>query len=1145
MTIKEKIDQTLATLQVDNPQLHEICFQLNISIERIIKDVKDHLSSISLQMPDYDKHDATHSEKVLYNIEQLLRDEGIRNLTLLEAQLLRLCCYLHDTGMALPNYATSLLTAVEQKDYEFHRNSPIRTIIAELKTIPGKLLKSYDSVKSQFFCPATEDEYFLFLAQEIYDYEQYRIGLSEPEDGEDWAEYCKKTRQGYLRSTHGQRVKKYADNIDRMLSGLKGYDAKTVANIVGNICQGHCVDISVVRKFVSSARICRSDSSGHELTCNERYLAMLLRLGDVIHFSEDRVSRTLYAEHTPMDHESDMHWQVKFSDLTYSIESREGKMEILYFGGFHDPEKYYFLQDYLNWVDDELHYYAAFVQDMEQEQHGKAIRYRLGLPTNVIREHVQAIDFSPDSSLKFRLEQQKVIQLLMGLRLYRNEFMCLRELYQNALDACRCMRAENFKHGLSGDLSIEFGLGTDGGGDYLYCKDEGVGMTRDIVKNYLLRVGNSYYKSAEFRRANMGWDNAVAPVSEFGIGLLSCYMIADRIEVISRHFYSKEKPIWVCMEGTDDYGYYRDTSISVDEWLGDHGTIVKLYLKKMYKDKVTGYLPESPADMIFEFGLDNPFRRKKLPMETVAKLEDYQNSLYHRVQQFVHIPEQGIPVYIQGENVRLPIIKADDPYDLSEKLVKITNDGFSVQDLNVAHIYQSEDNYNVWFGNKLYHVDDPNLPRIICEGLRNLKFYKCIVHNNDVNAGACVILQLPICEEADIDYYDAPKWDRPILSLHDGVYIDGIPVNWEYDDDIDLIDKGIRYHFNGNLRPSLTVDRGNVRNVPEEVLAVKKQLYVDMIQKIVMQIHEHFENNPQAKTEFSKKYLYNYLEQKFDSRFCAAVLAELSLSENLLAEYDVYGAPLNDWFHNQQVSVNADCLRWTHGLSFTLLASMLHSAQKIDINDQHISIQRSLPTPVLEYFDRYLGNQFVFCTDNWPQEYIQYDTVSAFPCLVPQRIFDLMSNSKQSSEHCKFFDSRNEKMTLTDLSRIDLVTMKKMNIADVILLLSEGKENLKLHKLPATDNLDESPKKYVFYCYVSPRPITSYEQATVQQYDYCPEYRQGIEKGWSLLFYRYKDGYTIAPGIVDRAEMVKRIPKEALEHNDGIEYCFTDGTRAF
>ena len=53
------------------------------------------------------------------------------------------------------------------------------------------------------------------------------------------------------------------------------------------------------------------------------------------------------------------------------------------------------------------------------------------------------------------------------------------------------------------------------------------------------------------------------------------------------------------------------------------------------------------------------------------------------------------------------------------------------------------------------------------------------------------------------------------------------------------------------------------------------------------------------------------------------------------------------------------------------------------------------------------------------------------------------------------------------------------------------------------------------------------------------------KKGRSILCYNHKNGYVFDPGIVDRMEMLKLLHLEALEHDDGLEYYFTDGTRAF
>ena len=78
-----------------------------------------------------------------------------------------------------------------------------------------------------------------------------------------------------------------------------------------------------------------------------------------------------------------------------------------------------------------------------------------------------------------------------------------------------------------------------------------------------------------------------------------------------------------------------------------------------------------------------------------------------------------------------------------------------------------------------------------------------------------------------------------------------------------------------------------------------------------------------------------------------------------------------------------------------------------------------------------------------------------------------------------------------------------------------------------------------------PQPLTAEEEAELERYRHIPEYIRGVREGWSILFYDYRDGYVIAPGIQKREDMLKLLPREALEHDDGLEYYFTDDTFAF
>jgi hypothetical protein len=67
----------------------------------------------------------------------------------------------------------------------------------------------------------------------------------------------------------------------------------------------------------------------------------------------------------------------------------------------------------------------------------------------------------------------------------------------------------------------------DDDGATVTVDDNGIGMDEHIVRSFFSKVGFSYYRSSEF-------EGGFRPISEFGIGFLSCFMLADSIEVESK-----------------------------------------------------------------------------------------------------------------------------------------------------------------------------------------------------------------------------------------------------------------------------------------------------------------------------------------------------------------------------------------------------------------------------------------------------------------------------------------------------------------------------------------------------------------------------------------------------------------------------------
>jgi molecular chaperone HtpG len=75
------------------------------------KKARNHLKRITNILPEFDIHDEKHSEKVVFNIEQLLA-ENVHKLSTYELFLLQLSSFFHDCAMAPSDWELNILGSV-------------------------------------------------------------------------------------------------------------------------------------------------------------------------------------------------------------------------------------------------------------------------------------------------------------------------------------------------------------------------------------------------------------------------------------------------------------------------------------------------------------------------------------------------------------------------------------------------------------------------------------------------------------------------------------------------------------------------------------------------------------------------------------------------------------------------------------------------------------------------------------------------------------------------------------------------------------------------------------------------------------------------------------------------------------------------
>jgi hypothetical protein len=149
---------------------------------------------------------------------------------------------------------------------------------------------------------------------------------------------------------------------------------------------------------------------------------------------------------------------------------------------------------------------------------------------------------------RFQMAEEKVRELLMGRQLYGEPELAIRELYQNALDACRwrhtrqqyLARSEQDPAEWTGLIQFRQGADADGR-PYLDCVDNGVGMDIDTLKHVFANAGERFVYGQGFRAEQADWADKLDPPlrmvsnSQFGIGVFSYFMLADEITVVTRH----------------------------------------------------------------------------------------------------------------------------------------------------------------------------------------------------------------------------------------------------------------------------------------------------------------------------------------------------------------------------------------------------------------------------------------------------------------------------------------------------------------------------------------------------------------------------------------------------------------------------------
>ncbi len=153
--------------------------------------------------------------------------------------------------------------------------------------------------------------------------------------------------------------------------------------------------------------------------------------------------------------------------------------------------------------------------------------------------------------------------------LYSDHEIFLRELISNGTDA-----TTKLKHLIAigeaktelGDAKIEISIDKDA--KTLTIKDQGLGMTADEVEKYINQI--AFSGAEEFLDKYKDDKNETGVIGHFGLGFYSAFMVADKVEIITKSFKDEPAAHWTC-DGSPEY-----TLVEADKT--DRGTEIVLHI---------------------------------------------------------------------------------------------------------------------------------------------------------------------------------------------------------------------------------------------------------------------------------------------------------------------------------------------------------------------------------------------------------------------------------------------------------------------------------------------------------------------------------------------------------------------------------------
>ena len=471
--------------------------------------------------------------------------------------------------------------------------------------------------------------------------------------------------QECVRPAHGERSLDHIKHMEKYFFTIPKFTNCNFQEELAKICQAHTMNREWILQNLDSDQVKGKDK------LNAQYVAMLLRIADYLDIDEKRAPIELYRLLAPAgfgDEEWRQHYIIENRDKVVR-DNTSGSSTIVIYGQCDEPKIHRKFLRYLSGVSEELLWCTSHTRKHFGEKYWILLQPQ-------IDNRIQTKGFEI-SDLKMQMDYHAVINLLMGENVYGDKKHGLRELVQNAVDACRVMaeEAEQMEKYRYVSYIPKIQVILDYKKEKVIVMDNGIGMGKDVLTNYFLNIGKSYYKSDEFLYQGKSY----RPIGTFGIGFLACFMLSDSVTVETKH-YTEQVGFTIELEKDSEFVCKKNHV----EFLGDFGTAIILDLESVLE------VFDQKSENIKEY-IESTFLNQGVVVQFIT-INDSRNLEVVNLKEFEELNPNGIKLdyYLNGISAFLEV-KYDD-IKVSKKFSDLCADEFERKGDQIFAEYDFDEN---------------------------------------------------------------------------------------------------------------------------------------------------------------------------------------------------------------------------------------------------------------------------------------------------------------------------------------------------------------------------------------------------------------------------------------------------------------------